>query len=88
MSIYLVDEPAATSRMPGKILFVITVVIASIFPLQLIPSAKEQRADIVGQLSPKQGEVLWITIPVGNLKPTKVTGKFLKRTIPFFSRIR
>ncbi len=85
MSIYLVNEPASTSRLPGKILLVITLLIASIFPLQLIPSAKEQGSRNAGPMSAKQGEVMWITVPVGNLKPTKVTGQFLKRTIPFFS---
>ena len=84
MSIYLVDEPASTSRLPGKILLVITLLFTSIFPLQLIPSAKEHEAGIYGTFIAKQGEVLWVTIPVESLTPTKITGTFLKRTISFF----
>ena len=84
MSVYLVNEPSSKSRLPGKILLVITLLIASIFPLKLVPSAKEQRPGVDGQFKAKQGEVLWVTVPVGNLKPQKVIGKFLNRTIPFF----
>ncbi len=84
MSIYFVDEPHSKPRAPGKALLVITLLITSIFPLQLVPSAKELNENINGQLSAKQGEVMWVTVPVGNLKPTKVTGQFLKRTIQFF----
>ncbi len=84
MSISLVDEPASTSRLPGKILLVITLLFTSIFPLQLIPSAKEHGPDILEEFIAKQGEVLWVTIPVENLAPTKIIGKFLKRTISFF----
>ncbi|GJL62702.1 MAG: peptidase M23 [Nitrospirales bacterium] len=83
MSIYRIDQPFSKSRLPGKILLVITLLIASIFPLKLVPSAKEQRPGIDGQLSAKQGEVLWVHVPVGTLNPTKVTGTFLKRNIPF-----
>ena len=84
MSIYFVDQPRSQSKLAGKVLLVITVIIASIFPLKLIPGAQQQQPGSDGQLSAKQGEVIWVTVPVGKLNPTKVTGKFLKRDIPFF----
>ena len=84
MSMHLVGEPASRARLPGKLLLVITLLITSIFPLKLIPSAKEHPPGTDGQFSAKQGEVLWIEVPVGKSKPIQVTGKFLKRHIPFF----
>ncbi len=85
MSVYFVDQPLSKSRLPGKILLIVTLLIASIFPLKLVPSAKEQkRPGLDGQLSAKQGEVLWVKVPVGKSKPTNVTGKFLDRTFPLF----
>ena len=85
MSIYLVGEPASRSRLPGKLLLVITLLITSIFPFKLVPIAKEHPPGTDGQFSAKQGEVLWIEVPVGKTKPTQVTGKFLNRHVPFFS---
>ena len=84
MSIYFVGQSRSQSTRAGKILLVITVIVASIFPLQLIPGAQQQPPGTDGQLSAKQGEVIWVTVPVGNLDPAKVTGTFLKRDIPFF----
>ncbi|WP_447969089.1 M23 family metallopeptidase [Nitrospira sp. M1] len=83
MSIYRIDEAFSKSRLPGKFLLVITLLIASIFPLKLVPSAQEQRPGTDGQLSAKQGEVLWVNVPVRHIQPTTVTGTFLNRNIPF-----
>ncbi len=84
MSIYLIEQPTSHAHRTGKILFVLTLLIASIFPIQLVPSAQKEQPEVVGKFSGKQGEVLWITIPTSQLNPTKITGMFLKRTIPFF----
>jgi hypothetical protein len=66
-----------------KILFIVSLLVASIFPIQIVPSAERHRPGTNGQFSGKQGQVLWIEIPVANIE-TKVSGTFLKRNILFF----
>lgn len=67
-----------------ELLAVIAVVIfASIFPVDLSPSAPHQLAGRDGQYSGKQGDVLIVTVP-GADSSSKVTGRFLSRSIPFF----
>jgi murein DD-endopeptidase MepM/ murein hydrolase activator NlpD len=67
-----------------ELLAVITVVLfASVFPVDLSPSAPHQLAGRDGQYSGKQGDVLLVTVPGGE-SSTKVTARFLSRTIPFF----
>jgi hypothetical protein len=66
-----------------KILFVVCLLIASIFPIQVVPSAERHRPGADGQLSGKQGQVLWVEVPMD--KPqAQMSGLFLKRKIPFF----
>ena len=55
----------------------------SIFPLQLAAGADNPGPGPKTQHSAKQGEVLWIEIPVDHPE-AKVSGKLLKRKIPFF----
>jgi hypothetical protein len=59
------------------------LILASIFPIQVVPSAERHRPGAHGQLSGKQGQVLLIDVPVSDPQ-AKVTGVFLKRKIPFF----
>ena len=67
----------------GKILFILCLLVASIFPIQIVPSAERHRPGADGQFSGKQGQVLWVEVPVANPE-AKVNGFFLKRKIPFF----
>ena len=67
----------------GRKLFVICLLIASIFPIQIVPSAEHPRPGSDGQLSAKQGQVLWVEVPISDPQ-AKVSGVFLKRKIPFF----
>ena len=85
MSIYLIDQPSSINRVPGKVFIVLAILIGSIFPLNLVPSAIEHVAGVDGQYSAKQGEVLLVTVPVDKLNPTNVTGRFLNRKIPFYA---
>ncbi len=55
---------------------ILCVLIASLIPLQIIEAAEKQ-------FSGKQGEVLWIEVPIGNSE-SQVSGVLLKRKIPFF----
>ncbi|WNM58323.1 M23 family metallopeptidase [Candidatus Nitrospira allomarina] len=66
-----------------KVLFVVCLLLASIFPIQIVPSAERNRPGANGHLSGKQGQVLWIDVPISQPK-AKVSGLFLKRKIPFF----
>ena len=83
MSIYLVKKPPSNPRRSGKVLLTMTILLTSIFPLTLVPNAKEDRPGKDGQLSGKQGQVLWIEIPVHD-RPTQVRGNFLGRETRFF----
>ena len=83
MSLHLLTSPPSQSRSPGKVLITITILLASLFPLTLVPSAKEDRPGKDGQFSGKQGEVLWIATPVPE-QATHVVGNFLDRKITFF----
>jgi murein DD-endopeptidase MepM/ murein hydrolase activator NlpD len=71
------------SAFSWKILFVVSLLVASIFPIQIVPSAERHRPGAEGQFSGKQGQVLWIEVPVAKPQAT-VSGMLLKRKIPFF----
>lgn len=71
------------SSFTWKILFVGCLLIASIFPIQIVPSAERVRPGTDGQFSGKQGNVLWVEVPVPDTT-TSVSGTFSKRKIPFF----
>ena len=55
----------------------------SLFPLPCVHSAEKNIPTPQKHFAGRQGEILWIEVPVMNSKAT-VTGSFLKRTIPFF----
>lgn len=83
MSIHPLGTPPSNPRHPGKVLLFITILLASTFPLTLVPNAKEDKPGRDGQLSGKQGDVLWIEVPVHE-HPSQLTGSFLGREVRFF----
>jgi len=66
-----------------RLAIVLIVLLASIFPVDLLTSAPMEPPGSAGQLSGRQGEVVLLNIGVGN-DATGVTGQFLNRRIPFF----
>ena len=48
-----------------------------------MPSAERHRPGADGQLSGKQGQILWVEVPISDPQ-ANVSGTFLKRKIPFF----
>ncbi|MDH4193912.1 MAG: M23 family metallopeptidase, partial [Nitrospirota bacterium] len=83
MNRVLPPSPPPHPAFSWKVLFVVCLLIASIFPIQIVPSAERHRPGADGQFSGKQGQVLWIEVPVADPE-AKVSGMFLKRKIPFF----
>ena len=71
-----------TSRTGLGAVFVV-VLLASVFPVALVPSAPHDRHGNDGQLSGRQGEVVLVRMPAQG-GPDGVTGRFLGRRIPFF----
>ncbi len=67
----------------SALLSILCFLIASLFPLQIIEATESHVPNTEKQFSGKQGEVLWVEVPVGNPK-SKVSGVLLKRKIPFF----
>ncbi len=67
----------------SRMLLVLAVLFASIFPLNFFPHIQDLPVGAHGQLSGKQGEVLVVTVPVQG-HPRKVIGHLLGREIPFF----
>jgi len=59
------------------------VLFASIFPVNLVPSAPNEHRGTDGQFSGKQGEVLLVTVP-GDGDRAEVVGQFLGRRVLFF----
>lgn len=60
------------------------ILLASVFPVDLFPNAPHEIQGADGQYSGKQGQVLLIQVPAGS-HVAGVTGRFLGRTIPFFT---
>ncbi len=59
------------------------ILLASVFPVDLLPSAPQARQGADGQYSGKQGNVVLVQVPTGG-RTADVTGRFLGRTILFF----
>ncbi len=59
------------------------ILLASVFPVDLLPSAPHELRGADGQYSGKQGHVVLVRVPTGS-STADVTGRFLGRTIPFF----
>lgn len=79
----MVSPFSALSAKLDRIAIVAIVLLASIFPVDLLTSAPPEPRGVDGQLSGKQGEVLLVRVPVG-AEATAVSGRFLSRQIPFF----
>jgi murein DD-endopeptidase MepM/ murein hydrolase activator NlpD len=60
------------------------ILLASVFPVDLFPNAPHEIQGADGQYSGKQGQVLLVQVRTGG-RATDVTGRFLGRTIPFFT---
>lgn len=74
--------PGTKSRGDLRAIFAV-VLLASVFPVDLLPSAPHEHAGTDGQFSGKQGQVLLVKLPL-NGRATTVVGKFLGRAVPFF----
>lgn len=83
MSLYLLNQPPSQPSRSGKVFIILTLLLASVFPMTLVPSAKEDRPGKDGQLSGKQGQVLWVEVQVSD-SPAQVKGKFAGREVRFF----
>lgn len=68
---------------PGRVALAAAVLMASVFPVTLFPSSPHTHPGADGQWSGIQGEVLLISVPVGE-EPSHVMGRFLGRHIPLF----
>jgi len=76
--------PRALARLPGQsLLLILCFLLANISPIQMVAGAERPPPGADGRFSGKQGEVLWIEVPVNNPQGT-VSGILLKRNIPFF----
>lgn len=60
------------------------MLLASVFPVDLFPNSPHEIQGADGQYSGKQGQVLLVTVRAGP-RAVGVTGRFLGRTIPFFT---
>lgn len=81
-------EPFYKDRGLGRIAIGAVVLLASVFPVDLLPGTAHDRRGADGQFSGKQGQVLMIRVPVGEEKdasPSEVVGRFQGRLIPFFT---
>ncbi|MEX0830575.1 MAG: M23 family metallopeptidase [Nitrospirales bacterium] len=75
--------PASSTRHSRPSLLILTVLLASLLPLQLALSAERHDLHSGKRFSGKQGEVLWIEVPFSNPQAS-VNGVLLQRKIPFF----
>jgi len=73
----------ASLRLSGHTLLILCFFIASIVPIQFVQGTERHDQITKKLIIGKQGEVLWIEVPIHNSDAT-VSGTLLKRTIPFF----
>lgn len=59
------------------------VLFASVFPVELFPGPNPDTRGTDGQFSARQGQVLFVHVPIQG-HPAQVWGQFLGRRIPFF----
>ena len=76
-------RPTPSARASQPLVFALCVFLASLFPLSIVLGIEPHDLISAKQFSAKQGEVLWIEVPVGNPE-ARVKGILLKRNIPFF----
>lgn len=70
-------------RRPDLWAIVFVVVLSSVFPVDLFPGGPRGQHGTDGQLSGKQGQVLFVHVPVV-AQPNEIVGRFLGRRVPFF----
>jgi len=83
MSSQPIQTPPASNRSSLYVLYILCFFILSIFPIHVATSTERHHPDTDSQFSGKQGEVLWIEVPVENPQ-ANVNGTLLQRQIPFF----
>lgn len=76
-------QKTASSRLCHPLLYRLFFLIVCLSPLQFALGTENHLPSTGKKFSGKQGEVLWIEVPV-NDPQTKVSGTLLKRKIPFF----
>ncbi len=74
--------PRGKSRSDLRAIFAV-VLLASVFPVELLPGSPRDLRGTDGQYSGKQGQVLVVKVPVTG-EPSEVVGRFLGRAVPFF----
>jgi hypothetical protein len=77
-------QSGSTDGRISRWVIMLTVLLASVFPVDLLPSAPHALQGADGQYSGKQGHVVLVRVPTGG-RMADVTGRFLGRTIPFFA---
>ena len=77
-------QHTASIRLYDPLLYRLFFLIICLSPLQFALSAESHPPSTGKTFSGKQGEILWIEVPVNNSQ-AKVSGVLLKRKIPFFS---
>jgi murein DD-endopeptidase MepM/ murein hydrolase activator NlpD len=70
-----------------RMLVTAIVLLGSLFPVTILPSATQAPTGIDGQYSGKQGQVIVVKVPVEDTI-ADVEGKFIDRRIPFFREPR
>ncbi|MGH7229166.1 MAG: M23 family metallopeptidase [Nitrospiraceae bacterium] len=74
--------PRTKSRI-DRLAISLVVLLASVFPVDLLPSAPHESRGTDGQFSGKQGQVLLVRVTADG-HAAEVVGRFLGRRIPFF----
>jgi len=83
MSKQPISQQTRSTRLSWPWLGILCFLIASMLPLQIAPGAERHSPKAGGIFSGKQGEVLWIEVPVSTSQAS-VNGTLFKRKIPFF----
>ncbi len=87
MTSALTQEGRPGLSQADRMLVTTIVLLASVFPVTILPSATQAPAGIDGQYSGKQGQVLVVKVPVEGVM-ADVEGRFLDRRISFFREPR
>ncbi len=72
-----------TKRRIDRLAISVVVLLTSVFPVDLLPSAPHETRGTDGQFSGKQGQVLLVRVTADG-RAAEVVGRFLGRRIPFF----
>ena len=83
----LTCEKRRSMSRADRTLVTVIVLLASLFPVTILPRATQAPAGIDGQYSGRQGQVIVVKVPVEDAM-TDVEGQFLERRILFFREPR